>query len=243
MAYTLAQSIAWAQSMLTTYIPLTAQTGSEPAITIGNMVVSFILNPPFTWPTNRAENTGTSTVAGTQDYTLSITNFGFLETVTLTDANSKSFSVKRILNSTTLGTTSEQTNRPEAAAVRISTPGTSISLRFMSAPDAIYAITATYQKVPVLFSATSQDWYTQANIPISQMDIFNNLFLAECFQANGDPGEAGRYRQRGMAALISKAEGLSEMEKSMMLAQSMNNDLQTVAANLRTQQAQQARSI
>ena len=73
MAYTLAQSIAWAQSMLTTYIPLTAQTGSEPAITIGNMVVSFILNPPFTWPTNRAENTGTSTVAGTQDYTLSIT--------------------------------------------------------------------------------------------------------------------------------------------------------------------------
>ena len=47
MAYTLAQSIAWAQSMLTTYIPLTAQTGSEPAITIGNMVVSFILNPQY----------------------------------------------------------------------------------------------------------------------------------------------------------------------------------------------------
>lgn len=229
--------------MLTTYIPLTAQTGSEPALTIANMVVMFILNPPFTWGFNRAEDSTTTTAAGTQDYVVTLTDFGFLETVTLTDANSKSYAVPRIYNSNALGKTSEQSARPEACSVKLFTPGTSIAIRFMGCPDAIYTATLTYQKAPVLFTATTQDWFTQAKIPIAYMDIFNNLFLAEAFQANGDAGEAGRYRQRGMAALISKAEGLTEMQKNMMLAQAMNADLQTIAANLRAQQAAQARSL
>ena len=243
MGYTVTQSINWAQSVLASYIPLTAQTGSEPALTIANMVVTFILNPPFTWPNNRAENTGTNTVAGTQDYTLSITNFGFLESVTLTNSSSKGWAVPRIYNSKNLGTTSEQSARPEAACVRFITPGTSMVLRFLSAPDAIYAITATYQKAPVLFTATTQDWYTQCSIPDYYIDIFNNLFLAECFQTNGDAQEAAEYRRRGMAALISKADGLTEMQKSMMLAQATFSDIQTISANLRAQQAAQARSI
>lgn len=242
MSYTLAQSIAWAQSMLTTYIPLTAQTGSEPALTVANMVVTFIQNPPFTWPTNRAEDTSLTTVAGTQDYTLSITNFGFLETVTLTKS-SKSFAIARVYNSKVLGISSEQSARPEAVCVKTVTPGTSIAIRFLSAPDAVYTGTTTYQKAPVLFTATSQDWFTQCGIPVYYMDIFNNLFLAECFQANGDPQEAGVYRRRGMAALIAKADGLTEMQKSMMLAQATFSDLQTIAANLRTQEAAQARGI
>jgi hypothetical protein len=243
MAYTVNQSIAWAGSMMTSYIPLTSQTGSEPAITIANMVVSFIQNPPFTWPTNRKEDTSLTTVAGTQDYVLSITDFGFLETVTLTNAANKSWAVPRIYNSSVLGISSEQSSRPEACCVKLVTPGTSIALRFLSAPDAVYTGTSTYQKVPVLFTATSQDWFGQCNIPIYYMDIFNNLFLAECFQVNGDAQEAGLYRRRGMAALISKAEGLTEMQKNVMLAQAMYSDLQSIAATLRTQTAQQARTI
>jgi hypothetical protein len=242
MAYTLAQSIAWAQSMITTYIPLTAQTGSEPAMTIANIVVNFIQNPPFTWPTNRVEDTSLTTVAGTQDYTLSITNFGFLEKVTLTNS-SKSFEVKRIYNSSMLGISTEQNARPEACCVKLVTPGTSIGLRFLSAPDLVYTGTTTYQKAPVLFTSTTQDWFTQCNVPIYYMDIFNNLFLGEAFQVNGDDAAAAMYRRRGMAALLSKAEGLTEMQKSMIFAQAMFSDLQALAAQIRTQQAQQARSV
>lgn len=242
MSYTLLQSIAWAQSMLTTYIPLTAQTGSEPALSIANMVVAFMQNPPLTWPTNHAEDTSLTTVAGTQDYTLSITNFGFLETVTLTK-NSKSFEIPNVYNNKILGISSEQSNRPNAVCVKAVTPGTSIALRFLSAPDAVYTGTTSYQKAPVLFTATSQDWFTQCNIPIYYMDVFNNLFLAECFQANGDPQEAAGYRRRGMAALIAKAGGLTEMQRNMMVAQSTSSDLQTIAANLRTQETAQARAI
>jgi hypothetical protein len=243
MAYTLQQSVYWAQSMLASYIPLSAQTGSEPAITIGNMVVGFMLNQPFTWATNRNEDSSVSTVAGTQDYTNSLTNFGFLEKVTLTDAAQNSYEIQRVYNSLALGLTSQQNKRPDAVSVKAVVPGASMSVRFLSAPDAVYAVTMTYQKAPVLFTTLSQDWFTQCNIPPNQMHIYNNLFVAECFQVNGDDQTAALYRRRGMAALLATSDGLTEVQKNMMFAQATYSDLQSIAANLRAQQASQARAV
>jgi hypothetical protein len=240
---TLNQSIAFSQSMLGSYIPMTAQTGSEPATTIANLVVMFMQSPPFCWPTNRAEDSTTATVAGTQDYTIALTNFGFMERATLKNAANRSWEIPRIYNAAVLGTTIEQTARPEALCVKMVTPGTSIAVRMLSAPDAIYTLTATYQKAAVLFTATSQDWLTQCNIPPYYGDIYQNLFLAEAFQLNGDLQEAAVYRRRGMAALLAKAEGLSDLQKNMIFAQSMHNDLQAIAATIRTQTAGQARQI
>ena len=239
----LSSTVTWAQSMLNTFIPLSAIGAGEPALTIANTVVGFMLNAPFTWPTNRAEDTSLVTVAGTQDYTLNLANFGFLETVTLTNSLQQSWAVPRIYNSSVLGKTSQQQARPEACCVKLWTPGTSVSLRFMGAPDAIYTGTTTYQMAPVLFTDPSQDWFTQCNIPPNQMQIYNNLFLSECFQVNGDDQSAAQYRRRGMAALLAMADGLTEMQKSMIFAQAMFSDLQTLAATIRTQSAGQARAI
>ncbi len=241
MAYTLEQSILWSQAQMGTYVPLTPQTGSEPAMTIANMVVAFMQNPPFCWPTNREENTSLVTTAGTSDYTLSIEDFGFLERVTLVDANGNPWNVERVLNSLVLNPNTQQQKRPDSVCVKLVAPGTSIAIRFVSM-DAVYDGTLTYQKVPQLFTSTSQDWFTQCNIPDYYMDIFNNLFLAEALQVNDD-ARAGMYRQRGMAALLAKSEGLSEMTKLMLYHQAMLGDLQTLAAQLRTQQAQTARSV
>jgi hypothetical protein len=244
MAYTLNQTILWSQSQMGTYIPLTAQTGNEPATTIANMVVAFMLNPPFTWPTNRAEDTSLVMVAGTQDYTLSITNFGFLETVTLKDpVTNKYAQVPKIYNSSILGLSNEQQARPNACSVKLYTPGTNVSLRFLSAPEKAYTGTSTYQKAPVLFSATTQDWFTQCNIPGNQIHIYNNLFLGECFQVDGDEQSAAIYRRRGMAALLATADGLTEMQKSMIFAQAMFSDIQAITAQLRAQSASQARAV
>jgi hypothetical protein len=243
MAYTLNQTILWSQSILGSYIPLTAQTGNEPATTIGNMVVVFVNSPPFTWATNRAEDTSLTTVAGQSDYQLSIANFGFLEKLSLIDGGGKYWDVPRIYNTTAINKNTDQTKRPDAVSVSLINPGTSVTLRFPSM-DAIYtSCITTYQKAPVLFSATSQDWFTQCNLPQSQMHIYNNLFLGEAFQTNGDEQSAAIYRRRGMAALLATAEGLTEMQKSMIFAQAMFSDLQTIAANLRTQAAAQARTI
>jgi hypothetical protein len=241
MSYTLQQSVDWSRSMITTYIPLTSQTVDEPAITIANMVIDFMLGPPFCWPTNRKEDSSLVTVAGTQDYTVNLADFGFLEKVTLTGANLKSFDILRVYNSLTLGVTTQQINRPESISVKLVTPSTSIAVRFMGAPDAAYTATLTYQKIPVLFTSLAQDWYTQCNIPQNQSHIYNNLFLAEAFQVNGDDQAAAMYRRRGMASLLAMSEGLSEAQKNMMFAQATYSDLQAIAANLRTQAAQQAR--
>lgn len=244
MSYTIQQTVNYSQCFCD-YLPLSSQTGNEPALSIANMILRFMLNPPFTWPTNRAEDSSTSTVAGTQDYTVAIANFGFLEAVTLKNAGPPAtyYEVPHIYNSTALGVSQEQTARPNACGVKTITPGTNVAIRFLGPPDAIYTATLTYQMAPFLFTALTQDWFTNGNIPDSQMDIYNNLFVAEALQVSDDPSRAGPYRQRGMAALIAKAEGLSEQTKTMLIQQALFNDLATIRATLQTQLAQQARTV
>lgn len=80
-------------------------------------------------------------------------------------------------------------------------------------------------------------------IPDSYIDIYNNLFLAEAYQSVEDDAEAQRYRMRGIAALLSKAEGLSEMQRKQVLSQYLSRDSQRLSAQLRTQQGSQARGV
>lgn len=88
-------------------------------------------------------------------------------------------------------------------------------------------------------TAINSSW---APIPDSFMDIFNFLFLAEAFQSVDD-ARAAQYRQRGIAALLSKSEGLSEMQKSIYLEQYLNRSTQAMVAQMRAQQAGSARGI
>lgn len=236
MAYTLNQSIAWAQSFVQ-FSPLTAGTGNEPALSTANMVQNTVMNAPFTWPWNRNQNSATSTVQGTQDYTFSLTDFNFLEKASLTDANNKIWEIKDVYNTQALTISSEQA-RPNAACISSLTQGTSFSLRFMAVPNAVYTVNLVYQKLPTPFSTPSGNW----SIPDTYIDIYNNLFLGEMF-ALADDARSTQYRQRGIAALLSKAEGLSEMDRNLFLDQYWARDSQQTARQLRTQQAAQARAI
>ena len=84
------------------------------------------------------------------------------------------------------------------------------------------------------------DWFP---LPDSFMDVFNNLFLAEAMAVVDDAREQV-YRQRGIAALLSKAEGLNEMQINAFLAQSIaRGTVQQTMAAQRTQQGTQARGI
>jgi hypothetical protein len=321
VAYTLTQSINWAQAYIE-YSPLTAGNNFEPAISIGTMVRNTILNAPVgVWPWNRNEflissATPPNLVAGTQDYVFNISDFAYLEKISLLSADGTyGYEIKDIHNTNILGisgVTAGAQAQPDAAAVKFYTPGVSVALRFLSNPDQAYTGTITYQKLSYPFqvftitaastaaggnttytgtfnaasfvvgqsaqvagfvtnasnngtfvivsvSATSlvlansngiaesnpatavnESWYP---IPDSFMDIFNNLFLAEAMEAVDD-ARGQYYRQRGMAALLAKSEGLSEMQKNAYLAQWISRGTsQQTAAQLRVQQAQQARGI
>lgn len=311
--YTLTQTVAWAQTFIE-YAPLTAGLNNEPAVSIATMVRNTILNAPFTWAWNRASNSSLTISQGTQDYTVPLTDFGFLEKVSLTDASSNVYEVKDVYNTLALGVSSVTTGqgqRPVAVSVLAVNYGTNVTLRFLGAPNATYTVTLIYQKLAIPFGsygvtsvanavagdstytgiftastfpagaiATITGFANPANngsfsvvsctatslivanpsgvsqsatasafngnwapIPDSYMDIFNNLFIAEAFQAVDDWQISGQYRQRGVAALLSKAEGLSEVQKSDFLAQYLSRNAQELISHLRSQQGQQARGV
>ena len=318
--YTLQQSINWAQTFIE-YSPLTAGTNFEPAISTASMIRNSILNAPFTWPWNRAEyaintpNTPAALTPGTQDYTFNITDFAYLEKVSLLSADGKyGYELKDVYNTNILGipaTGTTERAQPNAAAVKLYVPGTSMDLRFLAPPDQAYTGVITYQKLSLPFqvftitsvanavagntsytgtftaafftagqSAQIAGFATAANngtftivscnattlvlanasgtsethaatavnlswypIPDSFMDIFNNLFLAEAMAAVDDTREQ-TYRSRGIAALLAKSEGLTEMQRNAFLSQWIaRGTSQAMAAQLRTQQGSMARAV
>jgi hypothetical protein len=74
---TLAGSSNWAQAFVG-FKSLAIGTSQEPVITSGNILLTTILAPPFSWNWNRSSTTIT-TVAGTQDYSQAVASFGWIE--------------------------------------------------------------------------------------------------------------------------------------------------------------------
>jgi hypothetical protein len=387
MSYSLQQSINFASTFIE-YSPLTAGIGFEPANGIASEIKNTIMNPLLTWGWNRAEDSSLSTVAGTQDYTVNLTDFGFLEKVSLTDPTGAVFEMADVQNTFSLGkadATVPKRARPNAVCVLLVTYGTSVRLRFMGIPDVVYNVTLTYQKLVNLFtpfSITSSGNASPASLVLTQVtvsgasttytgtitggaanafvgmtftitgfanagnnlvftvtastattlvgvtttqvnethagaaaggqmaltgiftptslpagavvvisgfvtnpgnngsfvvvsvtpttlvvvnpaglaetiaatasianwdpipdhyiDIFNNLFLAESMTMVDD-ARAVQYRQRGITALLAKAEGLSEMQRNAFLDQYWTRDSQQMSRTLRTQQGNQSR--
>jgi hypothetical protein len=96
------------------------------------------------------------------------------------------------------------------------------------------------ETAPASASAINGSW---APIPDQYSDVYNNLFLSEAFQAVHEDAEAARYRQRGVAALIAKAEGLTESQIDIFRQQWLSRDSEVQANALRTTQWSQARGV
>ena len=74
---TLGNAIGWAQSFLG-FRGLNIGVNNEPAVTSANMILLTIISPPFSWSWNR-QIAPITTVAGQQDYSIPISQFGFIE--------------------------------------------------------------------------------------------------------------------------------------------------------------------
>jgi hypothetical protein len=243
MSTTVQNAIDFAQPFVE-YIPPSAGNNNNPALSIANMIQNMVTSPPFTWGWNRNEDHATSTVAGTQDYVCALTDFGFLEKITLKDTNGNLYDVSDIYNTAALGignATTAKCARPNSAAVISVTYGTSFKLRFLAVPDAVYVVYQTYQKLVTPMAAltgTPGTW----TIPDQYQDIYFNLFLGE-IMAFADDARSQLYRQRGVLSLLAKAEGLSELQKNLFLEQFWARAGQQQQTALVRQQAQQARGV
>lgn len=147
--YTVQQSVNFAETFIQ-YSPLQVGTGQEPALSISNEVQNTIMNPSLIWPWNRAEDSSLTTTPGTQDYTVNLTDFGFLEKVTLTDPDGTVHALPDVYNTLAIGKADSSVTkraRPNSACIVSVIYGTSIRLRFMGVPDKAYLVTITYQKL------------------------------------------------------------------------------------------------
>jgi hypothetical protein len=245
---TIQNSIDFAQTY-TQYSPLSVGTANEPAITIANEIQNLFFGPPFTWGFNRADNSVSPPLnlsPGVQDYVVPLTDFAFMESATVTDPTTgTAFEITDIYNTKNISTgdfTPNKRGRPNALCVRIINFGTNVTLRFISVPDKIYAVTFTYQKLVTPMSTLTGGTGTWT-IPFLYSDVYNSLFLAEAMSVV-DEARSMQYRQRGIAALLAKAEGLSEMQVNNFLHQYWaRQGRPEMASPLKTTQAIQGRGV
>lgn len=225
MSQTLQSTINWVSPILR-FLPLTIGSGNEPALTNANVVLQTMLGPPFCWNWNRKTTTFTTT-SGTQDYSETITDFGFMEKATVT---SPVGDVKEMTIQSVLAPDSRQ-GRPEYITAQTDDSAGSISFRLMKVPDAVYTVTVIYQKKPVLFAALTDTW----PLPAEYQFIASYGFLFLCMLHADDP-RMGLFNQKFVSALLSAARGLSEMDKNIFVGNWLALNNQTLAEQLRTQQ-------
>ena len=244
MSTTIQNSIDFSQTY-TQYSPLAVGAGNQPALGIANEIQFLVTSAPFTWGWNRKEDNSTSTIAGIQDYVINLIDFGFLESVSLTSPTGEVFQVQDIYNTNALAVADATVNkrgRPNSISVSSVTYGTSVKFRFTGVPDKAYLINLVYQKLVAPLTTLTGGGGTWI-IPDQYQDIYNFLFLAEAMAVVDDAREA-LYRRQGIAALLSKAEGLNDMQKNLFLEQYwMRQGRPDLAGPLKTQQGVQGRGV
>jgi hypothetical protein len=245
MANTLQSTINWALPYIE-YSPLNAGTNNEPALSIASMIRNSMFSPDMPWSFNRVEDslpasgsgTPVQTQVGVQDYVYTKTDFGWLEKASLIDSNNQVIEIKDVYNRAALSRGGDQ-QQPHAVAVILNTPGTGFTIRFMGIPDQVYTVVLTYQKLPVQFASLTDGW---APIPDFYSDIYNNLFLGESL-AVVDDTRSQIYRQRGVAAFLAKAEGLSDTQKNIFAQQWLAQGREQNSVTLKLQQGVQGRGV
>ena len=88
--------------------------------------------------------------------------------------------------------------------------------------------------------ATNFDW---APVPDWYNDAFQNLYLSEMLTVAQDFAKAQMYRQRGVAAFLSKATGLTEAQKNMFAQQWLARTNESSTTNIMIQTGVQSKGV
>lgn len=208
MANTLQRTVNLSQLFIKG-LPLTGVQGAqnEPAFSIGDWVRGFMLAPPFAWRWNRATTT-ISLVQGTQDYEKTLTDFGWLERATISNATNY-YELEVVLDSSE----ENQQDQPRQISARLDDGAGIITFRVFPVPDAAYTAHLTYQKASPTFAAIDDTW---SPIPDYMSHIVNTGFLAKAYEYAGD--ERGPFTmQMFLKQLTAASSGLDETQVDIFL--------------------------
>jgi hypothetical protein len=110
--------------------------------------------------------------------------------------------------------------------------------RFSAVPNKAYPVDLIYQKKPLQFVVLTDPW---APIPDSFSDVYNNLCLGYYMESCQDP-RAPQYIARGIAGLLSRSQGLTQMDKALFAASYLNFSAQQMLEMMKPQQSIQAQA-
>jgi len=230
MSTTLTQTINWAQAFVRLQ-PLTGVGGvdNEPAITTANNVKQAILS--FAWPWNR-NSVSFTTTAGTQDYTVSVADYGFPEKASVSGSSGMfAIDISLVLHDST------DQGRPAHIAPQLDDGQGNITFRLYPVPDAAYTVKLIYQKSATLFGTPSDYW---SPIPDRLAYVYNSGFLASTFEMTDD-SRFPIQMQTFTRQLVAANGALEATQQNIMLESHLINSRQSVDSNLAAQLSRQSR--
>lgn len=203
----------------------------EPSASIGDWVRGYMLQAPFAWRWNRKVTTF-SIVIGQQDYPVTLADFGWLESATISDGTTT-----WVLEITLNNPEDKSASRPSYLSARLDDDSGVITFRVHPAPEAVYMVTLTYQKASPTFATLNDTW---SPIPDYMYNVYSQGFLSKVYEYFDDPRAVPAF-QLFLRSLLSTSEGLTETQKRVFAQDIIITSSQEQAASQTGQMGRQAR--
>lgn len=181
----------------------------EPAVMVGNIVLSMMLGPPLRWRQNRREISFAINGSAT-DYLQSVANFGFIESGWLVDSQNNQYS----LNGAVELPMCVSVKRPERIAPQFDDNAGNITFRMETIPDAAYTCYVDFQQTAPLITSPASGW---GPVPDYFNYIFNFGYLAVIALLTND-SRFPIFEKWFIGRLLNAQGALSEQERNIFLA-------------------------
>lgn len=205
---TIQNSINFAAPILKNQPLLVSNT--EPAMTAANIVLGLMLGAPLRWRFNRGSFTITLTNGGGTDYVKAISDFGFLETQWIVDAQN---SIHQVNGSIALAKDGNSA-RPTEVAVQYDDNAGNLTFRVNRIPDANYTLNGDYQKKSPLLVSTGQSWGV---VPDEFSYIFQWGFLCVMSLLIND-SRFPIFENYFISRLLGAQDGLTDQQRNIFVA-------------------------
>lgn len=234
---TLQRTVTVAQNFIRN-APLTfPPSTNDPALIMGDWVRQFILAPPFAWRWNRSTTTQALT-SGTQDYTIALSTFGWLEKATITDTTASPNITYELEVELALGTETTS-NLPTKIAPLIDDDNGNITFRLFPVPDKSYTLKLIWQNAAPNFVNMTDSW---APIPDYLSFLYLQGLLAKAYEYLGDPRFAIAL-QLFLRQTIAANAGLDQTQLNIFLAERMNSAREQQDTLTKSQQGHAGRGM
>lgn len=160
--------------------PLTFSGTNDPAMMMADWVRGFIMSPPFSWRWNRGVIPDTVLTPGTQDYTLNLPAFGFLEQAAITDLTVPATYQLEISLDQQVESVLTQ---PTKVTANIDDGNGNIGFRFIGNPDLPYVFSGSYQLAAPTFTSLNDTW---SPLPDYLFTVYSTGLLAKAYEYIGD---------------------------------------------------------